>query len=354
MSRLNQKKINLVITGGCGFIGVNLVRFLLQLPEPPAILVVDNFSVGKPSDLERVTAVERSTRDGLKSWQPEVRLIEGDILDSDLALEICSGADAVVHLAANAAIMPSIEDPQSDCLTNVLGTLNYLEASRLGGVGCFVLASSSAPLGDQEPPISEELVPHPVSPYGASKLSCEAYCSAYHGSFGLKAAALRFSNAYGPYSGRNQGVISRFIRQALAGEDLTIFGDGRQTRDFLYADDVSTAVWACLNAEGIGGDVFHIATKREYSINEVAAAITRAAGPLTGRESTIHHSRAREGEVKRSYSEISKAREALGWQPEWDLKQGLDRVIKWYTNETGPASAASRAEEGTVNANRRA
>ena len=332
LPKRDEKPDNIVITGGCGFIGVNLVRYLLELDEDIRIRVLDNFSVGQPADLERICTVKSMEPSQLSGWRDGVSLIEGDILNEGLAGEVCRGADGVVHLAANADIIPSIEDPRSDCMTNVIGTFNYLDACRTQSVPRFVLASSSAPLGEQEPPIHEGLVPRPISPYGASKLCGEAYCSAFYGSYSTQAVCLRFSNVYGPYSRHKSSVVSKFIMQILSGEELTIYGDGTQTRDFIYIDDLSSAVRASLTASGIGGEVFQIATHGEHTVAEVAQRLNDLAMKYLGKSSLLTHEAERVGEVKRSYSDISKARRELGWEPQWVFEKGLEETLKWFVN----------------------
>lgn len=346
---MNQKIRRLVITGGCGFIGVNLVRHLLKLEEDIYIRVLDNFSVGKPADLERVSPAKMLDVGQLEGWRDRVSLVEGDILDEELAVNICRGADGVVHLAANASIIPSIEDPRSDCLINVLGTFNYLDACRKQSVPRFVLASSSAPLGEQTPPIHEELVPHPISPYGASKLCGEGYCSAFYGSYSLQAVCLRFSNVYGPCSKHKSSVVAKFIRRILSGRDLTIYGDGSQTRDFIYIDDLLAAVWASLTAPDVGGEVFQIATNREHTVVEVARKLNDLAMRYLGKNSSLSFEPERIGEVKRSYSDIGKARDLLGWEPRWHLENGLEETLKWFMAEAESGNRELRQDRTGAN-----
>jgi len=193
-----------------------------------------------------------------------LELVVGDVTEKSLALNVCKGADAVVHLAASTGVIPSVEDPEQDFASNVVGTFNYLEAARLNGIGRFVFASSGAPLGEQVPPVHEEMVPHPISPYGAGKLCGEAYCSAYHGSFGLETVVLRFGNVYGPHSKHKGSVVAKFIRHIMASEPLPIYGDGNQTRDFIYVEDLTEAILLALNRADVGGEIFQIATHREH------------------------------------------------------------------------------------------
>ena len=321
---------NIVITGGCGFIGVNLIRFLMKTDESVCIRVVDNFSLGQPEDLGRVSSIKRLKADQLNGWQDGVSLVEGDILDEGLAETICQGADGVVHLAANTGVISSIDDPRADCEANVIGTFNYLEACRINGVKRFVFASSGAPLGEQTPPIHEEMVSRPISPYGASKLCGEAYCSAYFGSFGIETVALRFGNVYGPCSTHKGSVVAKFIKHIFARESLPIYGDGNQTRDFVYIDDLVKAILLACNKTGIGGEVFQIATHREHTVAEVAENLNQLAEKYLGRKSSIIFEKERKGEIRRNYSDISKAKKCLGFDPKYDLEQGLKKTFLWF------------------------
>jgi len=174
--------LKILVTGGAGFIGANLVRLLLN--EGHRVRVLDNFSVGRREYLA-----------GL-----DLEVIEGDILDPEVVAQAIAGLDGVVHLAAQTGVPGSLQNPRRDCEVNVIGTLNMLEACRHAGVSRFVFASSNAPLGRQPPPATEDKAPLPISPYGASKLAGEGYCLAYHGSWGLGTVILRFANIYGPYS----------------------------------------------------------------------------------------------------------------------------------------------------------
>src|ERR671911_117709 len=263
--------VNWLVTGGCGFIGTALIRSLME-EGGHAVRVVDNLSVGKREDLAAAGDFVEVLSDRLGPIAPgqQIELVAGDITDEDLALHAARGADVIVHFAANTGVMPSVEDPRGDCMSNVVGTLNYLEAARLGGVGRFVFASSGGTVvGEAEPPIHEEMVPHPVAPYGASKLAGEGYCSAYFSTFGVETVALRFGNVYGPLSGHKNSVVARFIKRAVEGEVLEIYGDGTQTRDFIFVDDLIRAVRLSTTAENVGGEVFQIATSAETTVQEL-------------------------------------------------------------------------------------
>ncbi len=259
-----------LITGGCGFIGRNLIRQLL-LRENVLVRVADNLSIGTRCGLARIhpfkeCAVERM-RDGTVE---RLELFVGDILDERFVRHATAGVDIVVHLAANSGVALSINDPLRDCLNNVVGTLNCLEACRQLGTRRFVFASSGAPIGECEPPLHEELPAHPVSPYGASKLAGEAYCSAYKRSFGIETIALRFGNCYGPFSSHKGSVVAKFINEALSERAWEIFGDGNQTRDFIYIDDIVRAIILAAEVAHIGGETFQIATSCETTVAALA------------------------------------------------------------------------------------
>jgi len=322
-----------LITGGCGFIGRNLIRNLLE-DGNHGIRVVDNLSVGSREDLNGVCDFTERSPDTMSidhlSAQG-VELIVGDILDEQLAMDVTEHMDVIVHLAANTGVAPSVENPRMDCVTNVLGTFNYLEAARMKNVGRFVFASSGAPAGECEPPIHEELPPHPVSPYGASKLAGEGYCSSYAKTFGVDTVALRFSNVYGPLSTRKDSVVAKFIKLALEGKPLEIFGDGAQTRDFIHIDDLIRAVRLASSVEGIGGETFQIATAHETSIDEIVQMLTSLFQQLPDKHTiSVQYSESRQGDVKRNFSDTSKAAKVLGWRPEISLYDGLEKTINWF------------------------
>ena len=326
--------MNWLVTGGCGFIGVALVRSLAHQGDH-TVRVVDNLAVGTREDLAAVYEfVEASPADvGPMDSGAPVELVVGDILDEGLALRATEGADVIVHLAANTGVAPSVEDPRADCLANVIGTLNYLEAARHSDAKRFVFASSGAAVGEVEPPIHEEMPPHPVSPYGASKLSGEAYCSAYFGTFGVETASLRFGNVYGPLSNHKNSVIAKFIKRAMRGEVLEIYGDGTQTRDFIYIEDLVRAVRLAATAEGVGGEVFQIATNAETSVQEMVEELLPALAAAGMKDVEVRHAAPRLGDVRRNYSDTSKAARMLGWQAEVGLEEGLRRTMDWFTDQ---------------------
>lgn len=325
-TRQSQRK-TVLITGGCGFIGINLVKHLTNKDYPLRIL--DNLSTGKEENLRKLQIQYR---------QPlNIDLIVGDIREQEVVNQAVKGADAVVHLAAHTDVVESIENPKKDWDINVNGTLNLLETCRQNGVERFIFASSNAVLGEQPPPIDELKIPRPLSPYGASKLAGEALCSSYCHSLGLKAISLRFANCYGPYSEHKTSVVSRFMECARDGTSFTIYGDGNQTRDFIHVDDICQAIYLTLTAQQTqgtrqtftGGEVFQIATGVETSINSLAKLIRG----IVGRELPIIHEPERKGEIKRNYANISKAKAMLGFKPKVELRAGLSNLWEWLKKE---------------------
>jgi UDP-glucose 4-epimerase len=330
-----------LVTGGCGFIGRNLLRRALHTPDA-AFRVIDDLSVGTCEELRAITDfAKRDVSDATNDWsdwsRARVELVAADIRDAAAARRIAAGADVIVHLAANTGVGPSVADPTGDCTRNVIGTLNYLEAARHNGVKRFVFASSGAPIGECTPPIHEELPAHPVSPYGASKLAGEAYCSAYARSFGVETVALRFGNVYGPLSSHKGSVVAKFIREALAGQPWEIHGDGRQTRDFIYVEDIVSAIMRAATAAGVGGEVFQIASNAETTVGELAEKLVTSLRAHGIAPPAIRHAERRIGDVTRNFSDTRKARARLDWRPEVSLDDGLARTVKWFLDSRGVA-----------------
>ena len=326
--------MNWLITGGCGFLGTALIRSLTE--ESSTVRVVDNLSVGTREDLASACRFTETSADEVgpmptNSGTPSVELVAGDILDESLALRAAEGADIIVHLAANTGVAPSVANPRSDCLSNVIGTFNYLEAARHRGTKRFVFASSGAAVGEVDPPIHEEVPPHPVSPYGTSKLAGEGYCSSYYRTFGVETVALRFGNVYGPGSTHKSSAVAKFTKRAMHGEVLEIYGDGSQTRDFIYIEDLIQAVRQAATVDGVGGEVFQIATSAETSVQELVDLLLPVLASAGIKNVEVRETEPRQGDVMRNYADTSKAERLLDWEAQVKLEDGLRRTVSWFT-----------------------
>jgi UDP-glucose 4-epimerase len=297
-----------IVTGGAGFIGSTLTRLLLE--RGYAVRVYDDLSSG--------------SRDHLAGL--DLELVTGDVRDLDSLQRACAGADTIFHLAAGAGVVDSIENPIENFDLNARGTLLALWAAKQAGVGRFVFSSSNAPLGDNAYPASEDKPVAPLSPYGAGKATGEAYCSAFFGAYGFEAVAVRFSNAYGQRSALKSNVIPLFIRRIMAGQPLTIYGDGSQTRDFVFVSDLANGLIRAAETPAVGGEIFQLASGVETSLNELVARLSEVSGVTP----QLRHEPPRAGEIQRNYSLVDKARERLGHAPQVSLAEGLAMTWEWF------------------------
>jgi UDP-glucose 4-epimerase len=314
-----------MITGGCGFIGVNLAASLVSLGHQ--VSVFDNEVLGKRKHLDGIAA----------------DFILGDIRDKALLVSHLPGVDAVVHLAADTRVVDSISDPTTNFDVNVVGTFSLLEAMRETGVERIVFASTAgAILGAAEPPYDERMAGRPISPYGASKLAAEGYLSAYAGSYGFKAAALRFSNVYGPKSYHKGSVVATFMRQILAKQPLIIYGDGSQTRDFVYVDDLNRGIVVAIESNQAG--VYQLGSGNAVTIAELLAALRDIVGSAHKLQVEFRASRA--GEIEHSFCNINKARETLGFRPSTPFKDGLATTWEWFLRRFADPGDPSPHENG--------
>lgn len=308
-----------LVTGAAGFIGSAIVRALLERGE--RVRALDNFKTGKRENL-----------DGLLD---AIEFHEIDLNDAERITEICRGVDCIFHEAAIPSVPKSIADPVTSHHANVDGTLNLLLAARECGVGRVVYAASSSAYGDTPTlPKREDMKPNPISPYAVQKLCGELYTMAFHRVYGLETTALRYFNVFGPRqdaTSQYSGVLSKFITCMLDGRAPTIFGDGSQSRDFTYVDNV---VQANLLASGalahkIAGRTFNIATGMRFTLNEVFELLKLT----TGFRGEPIYEPSRTGDVKHSLADITAAWEAFGYQPSVGFKEGLKRTVGWYREQ---------------------
>lgn len=303
-----------LITGGAGFIGSNLVQRLSDYGGYD-ITVLDNESLGCP---EFIT-------DRVSSY------IKGDICDRDTLDLVLPDKDTIVHLAADTRVMDSIADPGHNFDINVVGTFGLLNKVREYGVRQFINASTGgAIIGEAKPPVHEGMLPRPTAPYGASKLAVEGYCSAFHGSYGLQTASLRFSNIYGPLSFHKGSVVAHFFKRILKNERLVIFGDGSQTRDYLFVGDQVAGIQQTIDQQPEG--VFQLGSGKPTSLNELVETMRIVVEDHPFPDVT--HKSFRRGELRHTWCDISKAKRVLGFAPETSLIEGLRTTWSWFKANT--------------------
>ncbi len=313
-----------LITGGCGFVGATLVR-KLNLLGGVSVQVLDNEVSG--------------TRDALKGAAYD--FILGDIRDRSVLDRAMSGVDVVVHLAADTGVLGSIADPVFNFDVNVQGGFNVLQSMRAAKVGRLVSASTGgAILGDARPPVHEDMTAQPMSPYGASKLMMEGYCSAFAASYDLATICLRFSNVYGPGSLHKGSVVATFCRDILAGKPLDIYGDGEQVRDFIYIDDLCCGIAAAVTGQARG--VIQLGSGRPLSINALVSALQSVVAPA---RIEVNRHAARVGEVRSTWCDISRARQELDFNPSTPLEQGLAKTWDWFVEQYEGARRLSRPNQ---------
>ena len=303
-----------LVTGGAGFIGSHLVAGLLDAGH--SVRVVDNLSSGKIENLSPY-------RDRI-DWR------EGDVSEPPIALSAVEGMEMVFHLAALPSVPLSVDDPLRSHRHCTTATVSLLDASRRSGVRRFVLASSCGVYGERpELPKSEDQQPQTLSPYTAAKLSSEQYCEAFSACYDLEAVALRYFNVYGPRQDPGSpysAVIPLFIDAFRRGEQPTIFGDGLQSRDFVYVEDVVQANLKAAFAEGVSGKVFNVGTGEATTLLDLIDQISE----LLGIDANPTFAEARTGDVRQSWADLSRSRELLGYEPKYSLPEGLRRTVNAF------------------------
>jgi UDP-glucose 4-epimerase len=306
-----------LVTGGAGFIGSHLVEALLTSGSRVAVL--DNLSSGSLSNLEPV-------KDRIEFYKNDVRQLE-------VLTNVAQGCDAIFHLAAVVAVQQTIDDPVDSAMVNDIGTINILEAARRNNVQRFVLASSCAVYGDDPRlPKEETMTPMPASPYAVHKLSAEHYARIYGELFGVKTTSLRFFNVFGPRqdpSSPYSGVISIFMTRAISGRAPVIYGDGSQSRDFVYVKDVVKALILAADTKNSAGQVLNIGSGSNVTINGLWELIAS----LAGQQLMPEYKPARAGDILHSIADINLAESLLNFKIDFSLEQGLAATLEWYRGQ---------------------
>ncbi len=302
-----------IVTGGAGFIGSNLAE---RLARDHDVVIIDDFATGRRENIEHLVR------------HPRVTFIEGSVTDLVLLTDACAGADGIFHQAAIASVPRSVEKPLETNEVNVAGTVNVLWAAKECGVPTVVAASTSAIYGDDPAfPKRETMAPTPLSPYAVSKLAGEYYGKVFSDLYGIRAIFLRYFNVFGPRQDPNSeyaAVIPKFITRLLDGKPPIIYGDGEQTRDFIFVTDVVQANIQAM-ASGASG-VFNIAGGRRVSLNELATDLSE----ITGMHARPLYEPLRQGDVRDSLADISRARDAFGFSPRYSVDEGLRETVAWF------------------------
>jgi len=304
-----------LVTGGGGFIGSHTVEALVH-HGGYGVRVLDNFSTGHRHNLEHLAS--------------DIELVEGDVRDMETVEEAVRGTSAILHLAALPSVPRSVKAPITSNDVNAGGTLKLLSAAHRAGVARVVLASSSSIYGaNQSLPKTEGMLPAPVSPYAASKLAAEHYIGVFARTYGLETLALRYFNVFGPRQdpkSQYSGVVAKFMTAALLSRTCTVFGDGQQSRDFTYVENVVAANLAALRATGLCGQAVNVACGSASTVNDLLGAISSALGS----ELDLEFQPSRTGDVPHSLADISAARELLGYEPTVSFLEGVGRTLAWY------------------------
>lgn len=318
--------MHVLVTGGAGFIGSHLVRRLLA--EGHDVRVIDNFTTG--------------SRENLAGLESDLHLVEGDIQSYERCHAAVAGCEVVLHQAAMPSVPRSIADPLTSTACNVNGTLNVLLAARDARVRRVICASSSSVYGaNHELPKREEHLPLPISPYAVAKLAGEGYCRSFSEVYGLETVALRYFNVFGPNQDPRShyaAVIPRFIAAILTEEQPLIYGDGEQSRDFTYIDNIVDANLAAIRSDSVSGEVYNVAYGEAVTLNQVV----RDLAELTGVDVRPRYEAARPGDIRHSLADVSRAADRLGWSPSVAFRDGLARTLEHFQSLHADASVSLR------------
>ena len=314
-----------LVTGIAGFIGSSIARALLEQGEQ--VRGIDNFATGK--------------RENLTEIAKRIDFREADLLDLDAMHSACKGVDFVFHQAAIPSVPKSVLDPLGSNRANVDGTVNILVASRDAKVRRVMYAASSSAYGDTPTlPKHEGMIPNPISPYAVAKLASEHYMTSFYRCYGLETVSLRYFNIFGPRQDPTSpysGVLAKFITQMLRGEQPTIFGDGGQSRDFTYIDNAVSANLLAARAPSanVAGRMFNVATGTRVDLNETFEVLKK----LTGYKGDVNHGAEREGDIKHSLADISRAKQGFRYEPKVNFEEGLRRTVDGYRGQSKAAGA---------------
>lgn len=306
-------KNNILVTGGCGFIGSNLIPALEK--KGYNVTVLDNLSTGNLNYIINTKA----------------RIIQADIRDDVAVSSALETQNGVIHLAARGSVIDSVSDPVENFDVNVKGTFTLLNECRKKHIKQFIFASTGGALiGNTKPPVNEQSLPRPISPYGSSKLCGEAYCSSFAHSYNMNITALRFANVIGPVSWHKKGAVTAFMKAIMNNKPITIYGNGNATRDFLYVNDLCQGIIKAYQASIPGFTPVHLAGGREVSVKELAQLICEVAGKP---DHPIQYLEKRIGEVERNFAYYELAKKLFGFSPDTELHTAIKDTWNWFLEQ---------------------
>tara|TARA_B100001769_G_scaffold267068_1_gene254010 strand:- start:287 stop:1261 length:975 start_codon:yes stop_codon:yes gene_type:complete len=322
--------MRVLITGGLGFIGSNLLELLISKPKIKQIIIVDNQSKSSLEYIDTICEYKYfSKSNDYTMSRNKVVVVNADITNYKFSLRVTKNIDYTIHLAAESGIETSIKNPKQSFNINVNGTMNYLEASRINKVRGFIFSSSGAVFGTSKPPMKEFFNRAPISPYGSSKLSIESFCETYSSVFNMNTTILRFSNVYGKYSAHKSSVITTFINNILHKKPLKINGDGKHTRDYIYASDLCRAIYqSILKCKGC--NIFHVSTGKETSINKLIKKIFSIFSKKKYKMPSLVYKSNRPGDMRFNSLSTTYIQKKLKWENKTNLDKGLHKTISWY------------------------
>jgi UDP-N-acetylglucosamine 4-epimerase len=317
-----EHKYGILITGGAGFIGSNLVEKYMNDPRISLVRVIDDLSNGYFSNIEKFIN------------DPKFEFVKGDICDYELCLKVTSGIDKISHQAALGSVPRSISNPMRSTEVNILGTVNILNAAKENKVERIILACSSSTYGDSKDlPKKENVIGKPLSPYGVTKYSIELFADVFHQVYGLNYIGLRYFNVFGPKQAPNNAyaaVIPKFCKAVIEGKNPEIYGDGETSRDFTYIENVLLANdLALFSTNRLAlNQIYNIACGEQTTLNQIIENLRN----ISGKKIDVIYKETRPGDVRHSKADINKIRELLGYEPVLFFKQGLETVYNWYKN----------------------
>lgn len=329
------------ITGGLGFIGTNLIKELSKKRsfERDQIFLYDNFSNANFDEIKRILSKKKvvkiiKKKNDYDEKKPYLYVFKGSVEEKNNLEIYAKNFDYLIHLAANTGVQISIQDPMNDCVKNIIGTLNFLNLYKSNKKGKFVIASSGAPVGEGLPPFHEGSFTKPISPYGVSKLTKEGYCHVYNKIFNVNSTAIRFSNVYGLYCKKKSSVVAKMIKDSINKKKITINGNGKQTRDFLFVEDLVKGLIKCVTKNKTKLDsLYQLGSGEELSIKRVFNTVNHLVKKKFHYKVKLEYKAKLKGDVQRNYTIPNKFKKQFNWKINGNFDKNVKKIFNWIANE---------------------